>query len=129
MPDRPTIVRPIDTPRLNAAGRGVSTKMGEVLNHANADWNPQLLAGLYAAAALEADDAHAAERGLITQHHGIARGDLTAALDLAQQALDGQHAAPGKLHPRCPSCEAALALGRVRNAVDWTAGTPRRGTG
>ena len=73
--------------------------MGEVLNHASADWSPQLLAGLSAAAALEAGNAHAAERDLITQHHGIARGDLEAVLELAQKALDGQHAVPGKLHP------------------------------
>jgi hypothetical protein len=73
--------------------------MGEVLNHASADWSPQLLAGLYAAAALEAGNGHAAERDLITQHHGIARGDLEAVLELAQMALDGQHAVPGKLHP------------------------------
>ena len=90
--------------------------MGEVLNHASAEWSPQLLAGLYAAAALEAGNAHAAERDLITQHHGIARGDLEAVLELAQKALDGQHAVPGKLHQRCSSCDAALALGRVRNA-------------
>jgi hypothetical protein len=65
------IVRPIDTPRLTAATRGVSRRMGDVLNHAEAQWEPRLLANLYAAAALHADDAHGAEHDLITQHYGI----------------------------------------------------------
>ena len=46
------IVRPIDTPRLTAATRGVSQRMGDVLNRAGAHWEPRLLASLYAAAAL-----------------------------------------------------------------------------
>jgi hypothetical protein len=45
--------------------------MGDVLNHAEAQWEPRLLANLYAAAALHADDAHGAEHDLITQHYGI----------------------------------------------------------
>jgi hypothetical protein len=63
---RGKIIRPIDTPRLTAASIGVSRKMGEVLNHAGADWEPRLLANLYAAAALAADDAHGDEHGLIS---------------------------------------------------------------
>ena len=51
------IVRPIDTPRLTAASRGVSQRMGDVLNRAGAQWEPRLLANLYAAA-LHADEAH-----------------------------------------------------------------------
>jgi RES domain-containing protein len=119
--ERPTIVRPLDTPRLAAAERGVSAKMGEVLNRAGARWEPRLLANLYAAAALEADDAHGAEHDLLTQHHKIVRADLAAVLGLAAEALDGQHAVPGKLHRGCPQCDAVFALGRVRNALDWTA--------
>jgi hypothetical protein len=56
---RGKIVRPIDTPRLAAATAGVSRKMGDVLNRAGAQWEPRLLANLYAASALEADDATA----------------------------------------------------------------------
>src|SRR4051812_25376835 len=102
MPDRPTIVRPVDTPRLNAAKRGVSAKMGAVLNRTGAGWNPELLAAPYAAAALEADDGHAGERDLITQHHGIARPDLVAVLELAAGAVDGEHGTAGRLHRGCP---------------------------
>jgi hypothetical protein len=118
---RNRIVRPIDTPRHTAAAVGVSRKMGEVLNRAGAQWEPRLLASLYAAAALEADDAHGRERDLVTQHHGVTRTDLAAVLGLAAAALDGRHAVPGELHTDCPRCAAALALGRVRNGLEWTA--------
>ena len=93
--------------------------MADVLNRAGATWNPRLLANLYAAAALAADDAHAAERGLLTQHFGIVRADLLAVVDLAARAVDGQHASPGRLHNDCAECAAVFALGRVRNAVEW----------
>lgn len=114
------IVRPIATPRLTAAALGVSRKMADVLNRSSAQWEPRLLADLYAAAALEADDAHGTEHDLIIQHHDIKRADLVAVLVLASQALDGEHGAPGKIHQDCTRCEAAFALGRVRNAVAWT---------
>lgn len=39
-------------------------------------------------------------------------------------ALEGHHAVPGQLHNDCPSCAAAMALGRVRSSVD---GPPRLG--
>ena len=125
MGDRPmrprgTIVRPLDTPRLTAAASGVSRKMGGVLNRASAQWEPRLLAALYAAAALEADDAHGAKHHLITQHYAISRADLLAVVQLAAQALGDRHAVPGALHTDCPQCGAALALGRVRNAVEGT---------
>jgi hypothetical protein len=37
--------------------------MADVLNRSNAQWEPRLLADLYAAAALEADDARGIEHG------------------------------------------------------------------
>jgi hypothetical protein len=94
--------------------------MGDVLDQAGAQWEPRLLANLYAAAALEADDAHGEERDLISQHYGISKTDLTTVIDLAASALDGRHAVPGQLHGNCPSCDAALAPGRIRNCVEWT---------
>jgi hypothetical protein len=117
---RGKIVRPIDTPRLTAATVGISRKMGDVLNRAGAQWEPRLLASLYAAAALEADDAHGEEHDLISQHYGISKSDLIAVIDLAESAVDPGHASPGQLHDSCPSCDAAFALGRVRNCVEWT---------
>jgi hypothetical protein len=81
--------------------------MGEVLNHAGAQW--ELLANLYAAAALAADDAHGEEHGLISQHYGISKTDLILVLDLAATAVEPGHAAPGQLHDNCSSCDAILA--------------------
>ena len=91
-------------------------------------WTPRLLANLYAASALEADDAHGEEHDLICQHHGVGKTDLIAVLDLASSALDGRHAAPGQIHDNCPSCAAAFALGRIRNAVEWTSAPAWRRT-
>lgn len=124
MREHDRIVRPVDTPRLAAAAVGVSRKMAEVLNQAAAQWEPRLLASLYAAAALEADDARGDEHELVTQHYDIRRPDLAAVVELAGGAVDGRHAAPGRLHRDCPRCHQVLALGRVRNALDWTA-SPR----
>jgi hypothetical protein len=50
--------------------------MGDVLNHAGAQWEPRLLASLYAAAALAADDAHGEEHAgasidAVPSHGGI----------------------------------------------------------
>jgi hypothetical protein len=42
------IVRPLDTPRLMAAERGVSAAMGNVLNRVGETWNTRVLARLYA---------------------------------------------------------------------------------
>ena len=113
------IVRPIDTPRLTAATRGVSQRMGDVLNRAGAQWEPRLLANLYAAAALHADDAHGEEHNLITQHYGIMKSDLVVLVDLAATSIVGQHGGSGE-HGDCPGCLHSLALGRVRNAIEWT---------
>ena len=90
--------------------------MAEVLNQAIAQWEPRLLANLYAASAIEADDAHGEEPDLVSQHYGIRKADL----DLASSALDGRHATPDQIHDNCPSCDAAFALGRIRNSVEWT---------
>ncbi len=89
--------------------------MGEVLNNAGAQWEPRLLANLYAAAAVEADDAHGAEHDLVTQHYDVRRADLAGVIDLAERALDGRHGVPGALHGECIACDAVVSFGRVRS--------------
>jgi hypothetical protein len=113
------IVRPIDTPRLTAATRGVSQRMGDVLNRAGAQWEPRLLANLYAAAALGAADAHGEEHDLITQHYWILKRDLVIVNDLAAASIVGRHGGSAE-HGDCPGCLQSLALGRVRSAIEWT---------
>jgi hypothetical protein len=112
------IVRPLDTPRLMAAERGVSAAMGNVLNRVGETWNTRVLARLYASAALAADDRHGREHKLITQHHGIAEPDLLDVIALA--VPPARHGVTGEVHPGCPDCRRVFALGRVRNAVLWT---------
>lgn len=67
--------------------------------------------------------------GGVTQHYDIRRPDLAAVLELAAAAstvIDGQHGVTGKLHRDCPACFAVQALGRIRNALTWTAGVSHR---
>jgi hypothetical protein len=78
------------------------------------------LANLYAAAALRADDAHGEEHDLITQHYGILKSDLMIVIDLAAASVVGRHGGSPE-HGDCPGCLKSLALGRVRNAIEWTA--------
>jgi hypothetical protein len=83
--------------------------MGDVLNRAGAQWEPRLLASLYAAAALGADDAHGEEHDLITQHYGILKSDLMIVVDLAAASIVGMAAPAGitatvrAASTRCPS--------------------------
>ena len=72
--------------------------MAEVLNQASAQWEPRLLASIYAAAALEADDAHGREHHLVAQHYGLTYDDLLLVLAMAAETVDGEHATTGKLH-------------------------------
>jgi hypothetical protein len=68
---------------------------------------------------LHADDAHGEEHDLITQHYGILRSDLVTVVDLAAATIVGRHGSSGE-HGDCPGCLHSLALGRVRNAIEWT---------
>jgi hypothetical protein len=95
------IVRPLDTPRLMAAERGVSAAMGNVLNRVGETWNTRVLARLYASAALAADDKHGREHNLITQHHGITEPDLLDVIALAVPPV--AHGVPGEVHPGAPT--------------------------
>ena len=95
--------------------------MADVLNRASAQWGPRLLASIYAAAALEGDDAHGREHQLVTQHYGIRYDDLLLVLSMRPTLRDGEHAITGKLHWHCARCDAVLALGLVQNAAEWTA--------
>ena len=45
---RGKIVRPLDTPRMTAAKVSVNCRMADVLNQARAQWEPWLLASIYA---------------------------------------------------------------------------------
>ena len=83
---------------------------GDVLKHAGAQWEPRLLANLYAAAALHPDDAHGEEHDLITQHYGIPKSDLVIAVNHAAVLIVGRPGGTSE-HGDCPGCLHSLALG------------------
>jgi hypothetical protein len=56
---------------------------------------------------------------LIIQHYGILKSDLLVVVDLAAVSVVGRHGGSGE-HGVCPGCLHSLALGRVRNATEWT---------
>ncbi len=56
---------------------------------------------------------------LITQHYGILKSDLVIVVDLAAASVVGRHGGSGE-HGDFPGCLHSLALGRVRNAIEWT---------
>ena len=89
--------------RLTATAVGVSRTMGDVLNRARAQWEPRLLANLYAAAALRSDGAHGEEHDVITQHYGILKSDLWSSLTSLRPRSSGGMAAPERITATAPA--------------------------
>ena len=56
---------------------------------------------------------------LITQHYGILKSEIVIVVDLAAASVVGRHGGSGE-HGDFPGCLHSLALGRVRNAIEWT---------
>ena len=55
----------------------------------------------------------------LTQHYGILKSDLVIVIDLAAASVVGRHGGSGE-HGDFPGCLHSLALGRVRDAIEWT---------
>jgi hypothetical protein len=108
------IVREPELPRLTAAARALEPEL-ERLRAAVQD-RSDLLAGLYVARALAADDEHGRQHGVVVQADGMFWAELDDLARLAEPALDpARHGGPGTWHPRCPDCRGALAAARVRS--------------
>lgn len=108
-----SIVREPDLRRLAAAARAIEAEL-ERLRSVAAD-RPGMLAGLYAARAVVADDEHGRGAGLVVQADGLRWTELDELARLAEPALDPtRHAGAGTWHPHCPDCRGALAAARVR---------------
>ena len=127
MPEQPRyvpIVREPDLTRIAAATRAVLAEFGrlrELTGH-----RPDILARLYAARALAADDDHGAARGLVVQADELRWAELEQLVRLAEAQLEpGQHAAVGSWHPGCPDCQAVLAIGRIRARHRYRSVSPR----
>jgi hypothetical protein len=107
------IVREPDLPRLTAASGAILAEM-QRLAAAGVD-RADLVAGLYAARALVADDDHGRGRGMVVQADGLRWGELEDLVGLAAPVLDpARHAGTGTWHPDCPACRGAQAAARIR---------------
>jgi hypothetical protein len=114
------IVREPDLPRVTAAGTAVRAEMDR-LTAAGVDRadRADLVAGLYAARALVADDDHGREHGVVVQADGLLWAELEDLVELTAQSgcqvLDpARHAGTGTWHPNCPACRGAQAAARIR---------------
>jgi hypothetical protein len=107
------IVREPDLPRIAAATRAVLAefdRLRELAGH-----RPEILARLFAARALAADDVHGGAHGLVVQADELRWAELEQLVRLAESQLEpGRHAAVGTWHQDCPDCQAVLAIGRIR---------------
>jgi hypothetical protein len=108
------IVREPDLPRLTAAGAAVRVELDR-LSAAGVD-RADVVAGLYAARAVVADDQHGREHGLVVQADRLRWDELEDLVGLAGPVLDpARHAGTGTWHPACPACRGAQAAARIRN--------------
>jgi len=112
------IVREPDLPRLTAAGAAVRAEMDRLtaagVDRADLD-RADLVAGLFAARALVADDDHGRGHGVVVQADGLRWAELEDLVGLAGPVLDpARHAGTGTWHPDCPACRGAQAAARIR---------------
>jgi hypothetical protein len=118
------IVREPDLTRIAAATRAVLAefdRLRELTGH-----RPDILARLYAARAVAADDDHGAARGLVVQADELRWAELDQLVRLAEAQLEpGRHADVGTWHQDCPDCQAVLAIGRIRARHRYRSVSPR----
>lgn len=107
------IVREPDLPRLAAAGRAIEAEL-ERLRGVRIP-RDDLVAALYAARAVVADDDHGRRHGVVIQADGLLWAELDDLVGLAEPALDPRrHAGPASWHLDCAGCRGAQAAARVR---------------
>jgi hypothetical protein len=88
---------------------------------------PELLAHLYAGAAVRADDERGRDAGMVVQADELRWTELQQLLRLAQieaqiRAEAGGHAVGA--HPGCPDCAAITAVTRIRSRATAAAHPP-----
>ena len=119
------IVREPELQRLAAAGRAVLAELSRL--HDAVGHRPDLLAGLYAARALVADDEHGWRHGLVVQADSLRWTELERLAELVAPHLDAdRHAGAGSWHVDCPQCQALLTVARIRARYRYRTVNPRR---
>jgi len=100
--------------RLRAVGLGVAEVRRRVTGQLGNQPTPEIVARLYAQAAVQADDEHGRTLGTIVQGDAVSWNELAEVRILLAGFADGAaHGAPGSWHPDCPGCDAATAYRKV----------------
>ena len=114
VPDPTIIVREPDLPRIGAATRAI---LGELARPRPAgQWATDYLAPALASRALNADDDHGREHGLVIQADELRWAELQALAEIVRPVLDfHRHMATNAVHADCQQCTAIQAYRRIVN--------------
>jgi hypothetical protein len=112
--DPTIIVREPDLPRIAAATRAI---LGELARPRPAgQWDTQYLAPALASRALNADDDHGREHGLVIQADQLRWPELQALAEVVKPVLDfDRHMTTNAVHRDCSQCTAIQAYRRIIN--------------
>jgi hypothetical protein len=108
------IVREPDLPRIAAATRAV---LGELARPRPAgQWDTQYLAPALASRAINADDDHGREHGVVIQADQLRWPELQALAEVVKPVLDfDRHMTTNAVHSGCEQCTAIQAYRRIVN--------------
>lgn len=111
--------RETEAERIRAVSQGVEQQRARVIDQLGNQATPQMIARIYARAAVAADDTHGRQHGLITQADHLRWDDLSDRRTLlAGFANPTAHGGPDCSHPGCSACDAALAYQRLTLLLD-----------
>jgi hypothetical protein len=112
---RPIVYEP-DTGRITVAAHAVLARYDHL--HTTIGQRPRTLAYLHAADAIRADDDHGRTRDLVTQADELRWTELLELARTAETHLTGHpthpHGDRQTWHHDCPTCQATLAIARIR---------------
>jgi hypothetical protein len=114
VPDPTIIVREPDLPRIAAATRAVLGELGRP--RPAGQWASEYLAPMLANRALDADDDHGREHGLVIQADELRWPELEALAETVKAVLDfDRHMTTNAVHAECLQCTAIQAYRRIAN--------------
>jgi hypothetical protein len=111
--------RAAEAERIQAVSRGVVQERALVTQRLGNEATPEIIARMYAQAAVSADDSHGRGHGLIVQGDNIGWEELADLRMLLAGFADlTAHGGPGATHPDCTACDAATAYQRLNLLID-----------